>query len=130
VLVSSTQQQGQAPGVVIYHGVLAAKEWLTFYSQVLASHGFVVLAIDQAGHGATSGFRTGNALQIDGVAAFRFLSNQSDLVDPQRIGILGWSMGGGTAFSVGQVLGPTDGLKSTVVVGMNVMHVAQLFTLI
>lgn len=124
---SSTEARPQRPaGVVIFHGFLAAKEWLAFYSQVIASHGFVVLAIDQAGHGASTGVRGvgPTVLQTDGIAAVRFLQNQTDLVDRDRIGLLGWSMGGGTVFSVCQLLGPNDGVKSAVAVGAGVPCVA------
>jgi dipeptidyl aminopeptidase/acylaminoacyl peptidase len=94
------------------------------YVQTYASQGFAVLAIDQAGHGASTGFRAGNSLQEDGVTAVRWLQQQPS-VNASRIGIWGWSMGGGTVWQVAKVLGPSDGLISAGMVGTGVMFVLK-----
>jgi dipeptidyl-peptidase 4 len=83
------------------------KDWLGgaravqgFFRQVLAQHGFVVFSLDNRG----SGFR-GNAFEApiagrlghveiaDQLRGVDFLKTQS-FVDPDRIGIMGWSYGG------------------------------------
>jgi dienelactone hydrolase len=61
---------------------------------------------------------TNQALGNDGVAAVQYLATFSD-VDPTRLGIIGWSMGGGTALQIASRLSPADGLKSVVLVGAN-----------
>ncbi|PZN26758.1 MAG: S9 family peptidase, partial [Proteobacteria bacterium] len=71
-----------------------------YFRQVLAQHGFVVFTLDNRG----SGFR-GNAFETaiagrlghvevaDQLRGVEFLKTQP-YVDPQRIGIMGWSYGG------------------------------------
>ena len=71
-----------------------------YFRQVLAQHGFVVFTLDNRG----SGFR-GNAFETalagqfgkvevaDQLRGVEFLKTQA-YVDPQRIGIMGWSYGG------------------------------------
>jgi len=95
---------------------MASKEWMIPYTRSLAAAGFVVLAIDQAGHGASTGWLSFDALRDDGLAAFHHLKTHS-AVDPNNIGILGWSMGASTVWLSTKLLTPADNLKSVVIVG-------------
>lgn len=79
------------PGVVVYHGSLQNKEWLMAFGIELARRGFVVLTPDANGHG-NSDDGSGS-----GAAALEYLAGRS-YVDTSAIGLVGHSMGGGTAW--------------------------------
>jgi dipeptidyl-peptidase 4 len=88
-----------------------------YFRQVLAQHGFVVFTLDNRG----SGFR-GNAFETalagqfgkvevaDQLRGIEFLKTQA-YVDPQRIGIMGWSYGG---YMTLMALTTTDAFKAGV----------------
>jgi dipeptidyl-peptidase-4 len=106
------------------HNQYLKKDWMGgaraaqgYFRQILAQHGFVVFSLDNRG----SGFR-GNAFetalaqrlgkvevtdQLRGVEYLKTL----EFVDPQRIGIMGWSYGG---FMTLMALTTTDAFKAGV----------------
>ena len=81
--------------VVLLHGAGSTRSDVLDQAAVLARHGFGVLMIDARGHGDS----TGRAMDfgwhgdLDIAAATGYLAGRSD-VDPQRIGLVGMSMGG------------------------------------
>jgi dipeptidyl-peptidase-4 len=106
------------------HNQYIKKDWMGgarapqgYFRQVLAQHGFVVFTLDNRG----SGFR-GNAFETalaqrlgavetkDQLRGVEFLKTL-DFVDPQRIGIMGWSYGG---FMTLMALTTTDAFKAGV----------------
>jgi len=90
------------PGVQYVH-----KDWMGgaraaqgYFRQVLAQHGYVVFSLDNRGSGYRGErFESGVKNQLgrieiqDQLSGVDFLSKQS-FVDPQRIGMMGWSYGG------------------------------------
>lgn len=88
---------GRAPAVVMFDGLDNAKEMSVLFGGVeIARRGIHVLAID--------GPRQGEALRLQGIpsrydyevpagAAYDYLSARSDM-DPKRIAVMGFSMGG------------------------------------
>lgn len=96
------------PGVIIIHGSMANKEWMTSISIELTRRGFVVLAIDANGHGNSDpGTGSGNA-------ALNYFSNLP-YVDNSSIGFIGHSMGGGISQTA--INSSTVDVKALVLIG-------------
>jgi pimeloyl-ACP methyl ester carboxylesterase len=81
----------RAPGVLAIHGYINSRETQDGFAIELARRGFVVLALDQTGHGYSDPPAFANGFGgPDGLAHLRSL----DFVDPDNIGLEGHSMGG------------------------------------
>jgi len=86
-----------APGVVVLHGLGAAKDDLSDLGALLALRGFAVLLPDLRGHGSTPGRSTlGPREAEDAAACARWLAARPE-ADPARLGAFGFSMGGAAA---------------------------------
>jgi dienelactone hydrolase len=98
-----TNTSGTMGAIAIVPGFFAAESSISWWGPRLASHGFVVITIatnstfDQPGSRAT---QLGRAL--DHVISQSNSSNSpiSGMVDSSRVGVMGWSMGGGGALRV------------------------------
>lgn len=96
------------PGVIVYHGSLQNKEWLMAFGIELARRGFVVLTPDANGHGNSDDGVGSGAAALEFLAALNY-------VDLSAIGLIGHSMGGGTAW---QAIDATSiDVKAVVLVG-------------
>ncbi|MFX0108433.1 MAG: alpha/beta hydrolase family protein, partial [Candidatus Hodarchaeota archaeon] len=86
------------PGVVVGHGFSLNKQYMQPLSIELVKRGFVVVNIDFRGHGSSEGYldagNASSALIMDMLAGVEYLE---DLGFVDRIGLVGHSMGGGTA---------------------------------
>jgi pimeloyl-ACP methyl ester carboxylesterase len=83
--------QAPAPGVLAIHGYINSREMQSPYAIELARRGYVVLAMDQTGHGYSGPPAFANGFGgPDGLAFLRTLP----MVDKQRIVLEGHSMGG------------------------------------
>jgi pimeloyl-ACP methyl ester carboxylesterase len=80
-----------APGIVAAHGYINSRETQDGFAIEFARRGYVVLAVDQPGHGFSDppAFAQGFG-GVDSLTYFRTL----DIVDPNNIGLEGHSMGG------------------------------------
>lgn len=87
---------GRHPAVVILHGCGGFAVYYPVIADVLKSYGYVALAADSLG-GMNVCLRAGGngsiAEAFDAYAALDWLARQ-DFVDPDRIAVLGFSMGG------------------------------------
>jgi dipeptidyl-peptidase-4 len=106
------------------HSQYIKKDWMGgarapqgFFRQVLAQRGFVVFTLDNRGSGfrgnafeAALAQRLGKVEVADQLRGVEFLKTL-DFVDPQRIGIMGWSYGG---FMTLMALTTTDAFKAGV----------------
>jgi len=104
------------PGIAVFHGFTASKEMMRPFIEGLARVGFAVVAVDQQGHGLSTGNLGedgNNSLRNDGVTVIQYLRGL-DVVNPDNIGILGHSMGAGTAIATSMFLG---NLKATILLG-------------
>lgn len=83
--------ENPAPAVLAIHGYINSRETQAGYAIELARRGYVVLALDQTGHGYSDPPSFANGFGgPDGLAYLRSL----DIVDPENIGLEGHSMGG------------------------------------
>ena len=89
----SASAESPAPGILAVHGYINTRETQSGFAIEFARRGFVVLALDQAGHGYSSPPAFVNG--FGGPAAFEYLRGLP-IVDPTRIGLEGHSMGGWT----------------------------------
>ena len=99
----------KAPGILAVHGYINSRETQDGFAIEFARRGYVVLAIDQTGHGYSDPPAFANGYGgIDGLKYLRSL----DMVDLDNIGLEGHSMGGWAIGIAAAVI--KDGYKSCV----------------
>jgi len=89
-------EQTPAPAVIFAHGVFEFKEDFFDYAGRLAEAGFVALALDMRGHGASEGVRYScdqDQWAADVVSAMDYLETRPE-VEKGRFGLVGLSSGG------------------------------------
>jgi len=96
-------EEAPRPAVLALHGFQNDKETQDAFAIELSRRGFVVLALDQYGHGSSGGSL---ALQeedptLGGNAAYRYLKTLP-YVDAANLGVMGHSMGAGTTIAVAE----------------------------
>jgi pimeloyl-ACP methyl ester carboxylesterase len=101
-----------APGILAVHGYINSRETQSGFAIEFARRGYVVLALDQTGHGysAPPAFVNG----YGGPDGLNYLHGL-DFVDPANIGLEGHSMGGWTILAAAAKY--PDGYKSMVLEG-------------
>ncbi|MDY7077993.1 MAG: alpha/beta fold hydrolase [Chloroflexota bacterium] len=85
-----------APAVIFAHGVFEFKEDFFDYAGRLAEAGFVTLALDMRGHGASEGIRYScdqEQWTADVISALDYLETRSE-VEKNSLGLVGLSSGG------------------------------------
>lgn len=83
--------ENPAPGILAVHGYINSRETQAGFAIEFARRGYVVLALDQTGHGYSDPPAFSNGFGgPDGLKYLRSL----DFVDPENIGMEGHSMGG------------------------------------
>jgi pimeloyl-ACP methyl ester carboxylesterase len=101
-----------APGILAVHGYINSRETQDGFAIEFARRGYVVLALDQTGHGYSDGPAFANGFGgPDGLAYLRGL----EIVDKNNIGLEGHSMGGWTVLAAATAM-PND-YKSMVLEG-------------
>jgi pimeloyl-ACP methyl ester carboxylesterase len=109
---SNATAKTPAPGVLAVHGYINSRETHSAFAIEFARRGYVVLALDQTGHGYSGPPAFANGFGgPDGLKYLRSL----DIVDKANIGLEGHSMGGWTVLAAA-VVAPND-YKSLVLVG-------------
>ena len=104
--------QTPAPGILAVHGYINSRETQDGFAIEFARTGYVVLALDQTGHGYSDAPAFANGFGgPDGLAYLRSL----DIVDKNNIGLEGHSMGGWTVLAAASAM-PND-YKSMVLEG-------------
>jgi pimeloyl-ACP methyl ester carboxylesterase len=104
--------QMPAPGILAVHGYINSRETQDGFAIEFARRGYVVLALDQTGHGYSDPPAFANGFGgPDGLAHLRSL----DIVDKANIGLEGHSMGGWTILAAAAAM-PND-YKSIVLEG-------------
>jgi pimeloyl-ACP methyl ester carboxylesterase len=93
-----------APGILAVHGYINSRETQDGFAIEFARRGYVVLALDQTGHGFSDPPAFANGFGgPDGLAYLRGL----DIVDKTNIGLEGHSMGGWTILAAAAAM-PND----------------------
>ena len=102
----------KAPGILAVHGYINSRETQSAFAIEFARRGYVVLAMDQTGHGysAPPAFADG----FGGPDGLRYLRGL-DIVDADNIGLEGHSMGGWAVLKAAEAL--PDGYKSMLLIG-------------
>jgi pimeloyl-ACP methyl ester carboxylesterase len=104
--------QTPSPGILAVHGYINSRETQDGFAIEFARRGYVVLALDQTGHGYSDPPAFANGFGgPDGLAYLRSL----DFVDKNNIGLEGHSMGGWTVLAAATAM-PSD-YKSMVLEG-------------
>lgn len=101
-----------APGILAVHGYINSRETQDGFAIEFARRGYVVLAIDQTGHGYSDPPAFANG--FGGPDGLRYLRSL-DIVDKDNIGLEGHSMGGWTILAAA-ITAPND-YKSLVLEG-------------
>ena len=101
---ASATPRTPAPGVLAVHGYINSRETQDGFAIEFARRGYVVLALDQRGHGYSDppAFAEG----FGGPAGLAYLRSLS-MVDPANIGLEGHSMGGWTVLAAAKAA-PND----------------------
>lgn len=93
-----------APGILAVHGYINSRETQDGFAIEFARRGYVVLSLDQTGHGYSQGAAFSNGFGgPDGLKYLRSLP----IVDTRQIGLEGHSMGGWTVLAAAAAM-PTD----------------------
>jgi len=101
--------ENKAPGILAIHGYINSRETQDGFAVEFARRGYVVLALDQTGHGYSDPPAFANAYGgIDGLKYLRGL----DIVDTDNVGLEGHSMGGWASAIIAAVM--PDGYNSFV----------------
>jgi pimeloyl-ACP methyl ester carboxylesterase len=104
--------QTPAPGILAVHGYINSRETQDGFAIEFARRGYVVVALDQTGHGYSDPPAFANGFGgPDGLVYLRSL----DIVDKNNIGLEGHSMGGWTVLAAATAM-PND-YKSMVLEG-------------
>ena len=98
-----TGTSGTMGAIVVIPGFVSAESSIEWWGPKLASHGFVVMTID-----TNSGFDQppSRATQINNALDYLIEENDSftspieGMIDTNRLGVIGWSMGGGGTLRV------------------------------
>ncbi len=85
------------PVVIIGHGIMVNKEMMASFAVELASHGYVVAAMDWRGHGQSTGVLEREGLYKDLEAVVKDIPSHTK-ADTERIALLGYSMGGSPTY--------------------------------
>ncbi len=101
-----------APGILAIHGYYNSRETQDGFAIEFARRGYVVLAIDQTGHGYSGASVFSNG--FGGPDGLRYLRSL-DIVDKDNIGLEGHSMGGWAVVTAAASL--PDGYKALVLEG-------------
>src|SRR5258708_30599613 len=107
-ILYTPEGKGPFPGIVVIHEFWGLNDWVKEQAAKLAGEGYAALAIDlyrgkvattpEEAHEIMSGVPEDRARR-DLEAAFHFLATQPN-VKPDRIGVIGWCMGGGYALDL------------------------------
>lgn len=109
---ASAAEKTPAPGILAVHGYLNSRETQDGFAIELARRGYVVVALDQTGHGYSDPPAIANGFGgPDGLAYLRNLP----YVDKNNIGLEGHSMGGWTVLAAATAM--PDAYRSIVLEG-------------
>ena len=95
-LYTPSTADGGLPAVVLAHGVSNSREVMSGMALEMARGGVAALTIDLDGHGASGGYLGGGDPSLGVLAAVEYIKAHR-LVDGERLGLVGHSLGAGAA---------------------------------
>lgn len=107
-IVYTPEGKGPFPGIIVVHEWFGLNDWVKEQASKLRDQGYVTLAIDlyrgKVAQSSDEAHELMRGLAEDRVnrdleAAFQYLSSQTD-VKKDRMGAIGWCMGGGIALDL------------------------------
>ncbi len=101
---AGASSNARVPGILAVHGYINSRETQDGFAIEFARRGYVVLSLDQTGHGYSAGPAFSNG--FGGPDGLRFLRSLP-MVDPTQIGLEGHSMGGWTVLAAAAAM-PND----------------------
>ena len=104
--------ENKAPAILAVHGYINSRETQSGFAIEYARRGYIVLALDQSGHGYSEGAAFSNGFGGPGGLAYL---RSLDIVDVDNIGLEGHSMGGWTILAAASAM--PDGYKAMVLEG-------------
>jgi pimeloyl-ACP methyl ester carboxylesterase len=104
--------ESPAPGILAVHGYINSRETQDGFAIEFARRGYVVLSLDQTGHGYSGGAAFSNG--FGGPDGLRYLRSLP-MVDKNQIGLEGHSMGGWTVLAAAAAM--PDAYQSIVLEG-------------
>jgi len=114
--------ENPAPGILAIHGYINSRETQDSFAIEFARRGYVVLAIDQTGHGYSDPPAFENF--FGGPDGLRYLRSL-DIVDKDNIGLEGHSMGGWASIFAAKEF--PDGYKAVVLEGSGMGSITSTF---
>jgi len=114
--------ENPAPGILAIHGYINSRETQDGFAIEFARRGYVVLAIDQTGHGYSDPPAFENF--FGGPDGLRYLRSL-DIVDKDNVGLEGHSMGGWASIFAAKEF--PDGYKAVVMEGSGMGSVTSTF---
>ncbi len=114
--------QNPAPGILCIHGYMNSRETQDGFAIEFARRGYVVLSMDQTGHGFSDPPAFAN--YFGGPDGLRYLRSL-DIVDKDNIGLEGHSMGGWSLVFAAKEF--PDGYKAVVLEGSGVGTITSTF---
>ncbi len=104
--------ENKAPAILAVHGYINSRETQSGFAIEYARRGYVVLALDQSGHGYSDAPAFANGFGGPGALAYL---RSLDIVDVDNIGLEGHSMGGWTVLAAAATM--PDAYKAVVLEG-------------
>ena len=118
---ANATEKTPAPGILAVHGYLNSRETQDGFAIEFARRGYVVVALDQTGHGYSDPPAIANGFGgPDGLAYLRSLP----YVDKNNIGLEGHSMGGWTVLAAATAM--PDAYRSIVLEGSSIENLEGL----
>jgi len=105
-------KESPAPAVIDCHGYVNQKEVMSNFNIEFARRGYVVIALDESGHGGTQVIDNDGSRGVDDMIKY---VHTLPFVDKKNVGLVGHSMGGWSAVS-GAVMNK-DLVRTVIVVG-------------
>ncbi|HEX8172703.1 MAG TPA: dienelactone hydrolase family protein [Thermoanaerobaculia bacterium] len=106
--LATPKGSGRKPAIIVIHEWWGLNDWVRQQTDRYASQGYVALAVDLYRGKVASDQETAHELSralpedralADLKGAFNYLAARAD-VDPKRIGVVGWCMGGGYSLAL------------------------------